>query len=225
MKKYIFLLVCAFSLQLKAQTTVQDPQKELGVWYMYNGSHQLSDDFSIKSMAHFRFYEIGSDMRQFIGRAGLNYKINNTFSATLGYAYLSTDRTFSIDGGYFGDHRIYEDFNIKHKLAKLSFAHRIRAEQRFFESQTGHLIRYQLGLGYPLSEKWSSYVYDEVFFDFTDTIYNQNWFGLGFKYKLSKAVKLQLGYMNISINGGPTFDRIQLGVAISTDHRKKNNQK
>ena len=218
MKKITLVFLILFSIKSFSQS---NPEKELGVWYMYNGSHKLSDKFSLKTMAHFRFFEIGDDMQQFIGRIGGNYKINKNLSATIGYAYLSTDRTFDITNGDFSDHRIYEDLNIKHKISQLSIAHRLRAEQRFFESTTGHFIRYQLGLSYPLNEKWSTYLYDEIFFDFTGEAFNQNWFGAGFKYKLSNTAKLQLGYQRISLNGGANLDRIQVGIAINTDHRKK----
>ena len=219
MKKTIIFLLFLANINSYAQ---ENPEKEFGVWYMYNGSHKISNKFSLKTMAHFRFFEIGDDMQQFIGRLGGNYQFNKTISATIGYAYLSTDRTFGISKGDFSDHRIYEDLNVKHKISELNIAHRLRAEQRFFESQTGHFIRYQLGLSYPLSEKWSTYLYDEIFFDFDGEAYNQNWLGVGFKYKLSDVVKLQVGYMNISNNTNRSFDRIQLGIAISTDHRKKN---
>ncbi len=209
------------STTINAQTTLSNPAEELGVWYMYNGSHRVSEKFSIKSMAHFRFFEFGEDMQQFIGRFGANYKINKTFGVTLGYAYLNTDTSYEVDGGTFGDHRIYEDVLANHKIGALKFAHRLRAEQRFFRSQTGHFIRYQLALSYPIATKWSTYLYDEVFFDFDGEAYNQNWLGVGVKYQLSKVIKLQMGYMSINANH-QNFDRIQLGIAISTDHRKKN---
>lgn len=216
MKKITVLLFSFYAFQLIAQ---QNPEKEFGAWYMYNGSHKVANDWSLKSMAHFRFFEVTGNIQQFIGRLGANYKFNDTFSATLGYAYLDTDTTYEIEGGTLIEHRAYEDLLANYKIADLGFAHRLRAEQRFFNSQTAHLLRYQLGLSYPITEKWSSYIYDEVFFDFDGgDAYNQNWFGLGVKYKLSKTAKLQLGYMSININN-QNLDRIQLGIAISTDHR------
>ena len=221
MKKYILFAIIIWSVNINAQTTLPNPVEELGVWYMYNGSHRVSEKFSIKSMAHFRFFEFGEDMQQFIGRFGTNYKINKTFGATLGYAYLNTDTSYEVDGGTFGDHRIYEDLLANHNMGSLKFAHRLRAEQLFFRSLSGHFIRYHLGLSYPLSNIWSTYLFDEVFFDFTGQSYNQNWLGAGVKYQLSKVVKLQLGYMSINTDAGQNFDRIQMGIAISTDHRKK----
>lgn len=218
MKKIFLILIFLCSLKSIAQ---KNSQNELGAWYMYNGSHQVLDKFSLKTMAHFRFFEIGDDMQQFIGRLGGNYKINNNLSATLGYAYLNTDSSFSLDGGNVNEHRIYEDFNIKHKANKLGFAHRFRAEQRFFNATTAHFIRYQIGLSYPLSHNWSTYLYNEIFFDFDDEAYNQNWLGAGFQYKISKATKLKIGYQKIGVNNGGSFDRLLLGIAINTDHRKK----
>ncbi|CAM1347573.1 DUF2490 domain-containing protein [Tenacibaculum insulae] len=218
MKKTILFLTLLISISIFSQ---KNPEKDFGAWYMYNGSHQISDKFSLKSMAHFRFFEFGDDLRQFIARVGGSYKINNNLSATLGYAYLNTDNTFGDDGGDFNEHRIYEDFNIKHTISKLALAHRFRAEQRFLESDTSHFVRYQLNLSYPITNKLSIYLYDEVFFDSEGEAYNQNWIGSGFKYKVSNKVKLQLGYQRISINKGLGLNRVQIGIAINTDHRKK----
>ena len=212
MKKTITFLLFLLTISSYTQS---NPEKELGVWYMYNGSHKLSENFSLKTMAHFRFFEVGDDLQQFITRLGVNYKINKNLSVTVGHAFLNTDGTYDLIGGYAYENRTYEDFNVKHNIAKLGFAHRLRAEQRFFESSTGHFLRYQLGLSYPINEKWSTYLYDEIFMDFDGENFNQNWLGLGVKYKLSKTLKLQLGYMKITDANDRSFDRIQIGVALS----------
>ena len=212
MKNLLFALIILLSIKSYSQST---GEKELGVWYMYNGSHKLSENFSLKTMAHFRFFEVGDDMQQFITRLGVNYKINKNLSVTVGHAFLNTDGTYDLIGGDTYENRTYEDFNVKHNIAKLGFAHRLRAEQRFFESSTGHFLRYQLGLSYPITEKWSTYLYDEIFMDFDGENFNQNWLGLGVKYKLSKTLKLQLGYMKITDANDRNFDRIQIGVALS----------
>ncbi|CAL2101411.1 conserved protein of unknown function [Tenacibaculum sp. 190130A14a] len=212
MKKLFLLTFILFSIQSYSQST---GEKELGVWYMYNGTHKLSDKFSLKTMAHFRFFEVGDDLQQFITRLGVNYKINKNLSVTIGHAFLNTDGTFNELGGDAYENRTYEDFNVKHNISKLGFAHRLRAEQRFFESGTGHFLRYQLGLSYPIDEKWSTYLYDEIFMDFDGENFNQNWLGAGFKYKLSKTLKLQLGYMKITDAEDRSFDRIQIGIALN----------
>lgn len=218
MRKTLLLLIILFSLKNFAQ---KNPENQIGTWYMYNGSHILSDKISLKSMAHFRFFDFGNDMQQFIGRIGLNYKLNKNVSTTLGFAYVNTDATYGVDKGNVNEERLYQDLNIKHSVTKLGIAHRFRAEQRFFNETIGHFIRYQIGLNYPISNTWSTYAYNETFFDFEGDIYNQNWLGAGITYKASKEIKLKFGYQNISVNNGPKFDRILLGLILTTDHRKK----
>ncbi|ARV07849.1 hypothetical protein BTO04_14585 [Polaribacter sp. SA4-10] len=219
MKNLGFILcLILFSFKIQSQNSAEN---KLGAWYMYNGSHKVSDKFAVKTMAHFRFFEIGNNLQQLIVRTGGNYQINKNLSTTLGYAFINTDGTYKENGGEINEHRIYEDFNIVHKVSALNLAHRFRAEQRFFNANTGHFLRYQLGLSYPINNLVSTYLYNEVFFDFNGESFNQNWSGIGFKYKLSNTTKLQLGYQKITINGGGNFNRIQLGVSISTNHKKK----
>ncbi|TYP97540.1 uncharacterized protein DUF2490 [Tenacibaculum adriaticum] len=215
--KISILITILLATHLIAQNTTT-PEKKLGVWYMYNGNHKLSHKFSLKTMAHFRFFEIGDDLQQFIVRLGGNYKFNKNLNATLGYSYLNTDSSFLANGGEVNEHRIYEDLNLKHKIADLGLTHRLRAEQRFFNSITDHFIRYQFTLSHPLFNKWSTYLYNEIFFDFDGEAFNQNWLGLGLKYSVSNHLKLQLGYMKIFNDIDMSFDRIQLGISINTKH-------
>ncbi len=212
---YISFLVCCTSILAQ-----ENPEKKLGTWYMYGGSHTLSENWKIKSLAHFRMFEPVSELQQSLLRFGANYKINKTLSVTAGYAYLDTDATYKQEGGTFGEHRIYEDFIIDHLVTKLKFNHRFRLEHRFFETETQHWIRYQLAASYPLNNKWSTYLFDEVFLNFQGDTFAQNWLGAGIAYKLSKEVKVKAGYMNIAQNN-TNFNRLQIGIVIATDHQKK----
>ena len=205
MKKIILTLLLLSSINSFAQS---NPEKKLGMWYAYGGSHKMSEKVSIKTQAQFRFFDIANDLQQLMLRAGANYKINNTFSAYLGYAFFNTDATFDVDGGDANEHRIVEDLNINYKHSKFGVAHRFRFEQRLFKANTKHWFRYQLGINYPISNTLSAYVYDEVFLNFEGNTFSQNWFGIGVKHKLSNSVNLQLGYHNISLNGGANFNRI-----------------
>ena len=218
MKKIFITVILLVSINSIAQT---NPENKLGVWYAYGGSHKVSEKVTLKTQAQFRFFDIASDLQQLMLRAGANYKINNTFSAYLGYAFFNTDATFDVNGGDANEHRLVEDFNINYKHSKFGIAHRFRFEQRFFSSDTRHWFRYQIGINHPISEKLSAYVYDEVFLNLQGDTYSQNWFGFGVKHKISETIKLQLGYQNISLNGGANFNRIIAGIAISTNHRKK----
>ena len=218
MKKVIILFTILLSVKTVAQS---NPEKELGVWYAYGGSHKISEKIDLKTQAHFRFFDVASDMQQLMLRFGANYKFNNTFSAYLGYGFFTTDATFNIDGGDANEQRLVEDFNIKHKHSKFSFSHRFRLEHRFFSADTRHWIRYNLGVSHPISGNLSAYAYGEYFYSFTNKINSQNWLGFGVKHAISKTIKLQLGYHNISTNNGSNFNRIIAGIAISTNHLKK----
>lgn len=218
MKKVIIL----FTILISAKTIAQsNPEKELGVWYAYGGSHKISEKIALKTQAQFRFFDIAGDMQQLMLRFGGNYKVNNTFSTYLGYAYFNTDATFEADGGREGEHRLVEDLNINYKHSKIGISHRFRFEQRFFENNTSHWFRYNIGLNHPVTKKISAYLYNEVFLNFKGDTFSQNWFGIGVKHELSNSIKLQLGYHNISLNGGANFNRIITGITLSTNHTKK----
>ncbi len=120
MKKIIVVFILIFSLKTYSQS---NPEKELGAWYMYGGSHQISNKIKIKSLAHFRFFDIGGDLQQLLLRAGVNYKLGDNMGVLAGYAYLNTDATYDINGGDASEHRIYEDFYLSNKISKLGLAH------------------------------------------------------------------------------------------------------
>lgn len=212
MKKTTLFIFIFFTLQLVAQ---KNPENQFGAWYMYGGSHKITEKISAKTLAHFRFFDMGNDFQQLLIRVAGNYKISKIVNASLGYAYFNTDATFGIDGGEVPESRIYEDINVNYKTNKLGWAHRFRFEQRLLDIGMRNLFRYQLSLSHPLDKKWSAYMFDEIFFNFSGKAFNQNWAGAGIKYKVSNAVKLQLGYMKI-LTPNLDFDRLQLGISLST---------
>ena len=220
MKKIIITLcVCIFTLNAYTQT---NPENKLGTWYMYNGSHKLSDKFAVKSMAHFRYYEIASEFQQEIYRLGLNYTFNSKTNVTLGYSFVSSDTDYKAPSSNINENRIYEDLNIKGNLSKLNLRHRIRLEHRFLENLTSHWFRYDLNVNYPISNHWSVYAFNEIFLNIDKSKrFVQNWTGAGFLHKLNNNLKLKLGYFYHKLpNKG--FHRVQIGVILNTNHTKKN---
>lgn len=218
MKKFFFLITILTTLSVQSQS---NPSKELGAWYMFHGNHILSEKYSIKTMAHFRFYELASEIRQLVTRAGLNYKINDHFSVTGGIFYAETDTSYKQVTGTVNEFRLYEDFNTKHKISSVGIANRIRFEHRFIEDgNTIHWFRHQLSTNYPLADKWSLDVYNELFLSFNGDTYVQDWLGGKFNYTVSKSVKLAFGYQRIFRKAGD-FDRMLLGVYFTTRPKKK----
>lgn len=217
----IIILVFLSLLCIKTQAQ-NSAESKLGTWYMYNGSHKLSDEFALKTMAHFRYYEVASEFQQEIYRLGLNYKLNPTINFTLGYSYVNTDIAYNSLSNYIEDHRIYEDINLNTNLKKIKLKHRFRFEHRFFgNNNTRHWIRYDLNTNYPLSAKWSAYAFNEIFLHLDQSkVFAQNWTGAGFIHNLNKSLKLKLGYFQIK-TPNIVLKRAQLGILINTDFSKQ----
>jgi len=51
----LLLFLSLFCFKIQGQNSVE---KELGTWYMYNGSHKISDKIKLKTSAHFRYFEL-----------------------------------------------------------------------------------------------------------------------------------------------------------------------
>ncbi len=213
MKK--FVLIIAFLIGV--QTYSQKAEDEFALWYTYAGSHKIKGNFSLKSLAWFQFYDFGSEIKQSIFRLGGNYKITPNFNATLGYCFVTGDKSFKKNGGGFNEHRIYEDFNYKHKIGTSKFAHRIRFEHQFRENiDTKHRVRYKLQVSHKIYKKLSAYVYDEIFFNLKKgKKFGLNWATVGLKYKIYKGVNLQLGYIKALNSKGKDFDIMQAGFTLS----------
>lgn len=219
----ILLFLSIFCLKIQAQNS---PENKLGTWYMYNGSHQISEKYSLKTMAHFRYYEVTSQFQQEIYRLGLNYTFNPKTNLTLGLSYSTADTEYNVSSRNLYEYRFYEDLNLKSVWGKFTAKHRIRLEQRFIHknitiNQFQNWMRYNLNVSYPLSEKWSAYVFNELFLNINrDKRFVQNWTGAGFLYKLNKNIKLKAGYFQIKLPNA-TLKRLQLGIVLNTNFIKK----
>ena len=213
------LLFCVFVFYFTT-TKAQNADKQLGAWYMYNGSHKIADKFAIKTMAHFRYYEVLSEFQQEIYRLGLNYTISPKVNFTVGYSYVNTDTEFKISSRNLEEHRLYEDFNISGKLKDLKLRHRLRFEHRFFNTFSSHWFRYDLNANYPISKNWSVYAFNEIFLNIDKSKkIVQNWTGAGFLHKLNTNLKIKLGYFYQKFPDN-VFHRLQIGIILNTNHLK-----
>ncbi|WP_445385352.1 DUF2490 domain-containing protein [Robiginitalea sp. IMCC44478] len=229
-RTYGLLLILFFcSFQLPAQQTGED---KWGAWYMYFGTNQVADRWSIHSEAQFRYYETLGNFNQMLLRTGLNYHIRPDALATIGYAYIDTDPSFEdralADAGFAGnkilEHRIFQQFILRDQVWEVLIEHRYRLEQRFLEfedfSETQHRARYRLQLTLPLTSTFFINFYDEVFLNLQDEIFGQNRLYGAFGVHITEKSSLQLGYLKNHFNG-INFDRLQIGVFFNPDLRKK----
>jgi long-subunit fatty acid transport protein len=223
MKKiFLLVLLCLICVKTIGQ---QVAENQLGTWYMYNGSHKLSKKYTLKTMAHLRYFELASEFQQEIYRLGINYTIRPKTDITLGVSYATEDLNYNSASANLYESRFYEDLNLRSNLMKFTIKQRFRFEQRFIHKNLNtdefqHWLRYDLNINYPLSDNWSAYLFNELFLNGNSAkLFAQNWSGTGFLYKWSEHLKLKMGYFQIKT---PTaiLKRIQLGLILQTKFTK-----
>ena len=191
---------------------------------MYNGSHKLSKNVKLTTSAHFRYYEFITEYQQEIYRVGLNYSFNKNVNFTGGLVYSITDSSYKTDLADLYEYRFYQDLNIKDTWNKVKVKHRVRLAQRFkrqnYNDEVKHRIRYGLFLNRPLSEKWETYAFSEIFIKFATKAFSQNRTGAGFIRELNENLKVRLGYFYTKFSNS-SLHRLQLGIILNTDFTKK----
>lgn len=219
MKRIILILVCCLFYNIvEAQSKAED---QFGAWYALTLTHKFNDKWSAGFTSDFRFYEVTSDLQQYMLRSNLRYTLSKKVSFALGHAAFGTDPSYdNPTPNYVNEQRLVADVNVTNVLGKLKLKHRYRYEHRFLRSQgendTRGWFRYQLGVSYPLSDKWTADVYDEIFLNFEAPTFAQNWFGIGVSYQISKALKARLGYLKFT-QEYPNFDRLKFGLVVNTN--------
>lgn len=218
-KKVILITLCCITFNLFAQN---NPEEELGAWYIFATNTKLTDNFSIQAQTQMRYYELLSEVQQFKIRVGGTYQFAKGFSGSLGYAYFRNDPSYLSEiPADFDEHRIYEVITFKNNLSPLKLTHRYMAEHRFFSNNNdvSHWMRYMLKIDIPLNEKWNLDIYDEIFLNLQKPNFAQNWLGGGISYAFCKSWKVRTGYFHQHFEN-QDFNRMVLALIWNIDLRK-----
>ena len=122
-----------------------------------------------------------------------------------GYGFIKSQPYHSItnEKSDINEHRLFQQYIYKHRLSRVFFQHRLRAEQRFFDNDFRTRYRYFLALNVPLNkssmEKNALYIslYNEVFINGNNnTPYDRNRLYGAVGFQLSKSLKIELGAMS-----------------------------
>jgi hypothetical protein len=225
MKQTIALLLITL-LTIQYTNAQENGQDDVGSWFMFFGNTRLSKRISISPEVQYRTYEFGSNFNQLLLRNGVNWHINKSTIATLGYGYISTDGTFNEPAGEQNtlEHRLYGQFTSKNSLGKFKATHRYRFEQRFINSpisgnDTQYRMRYLLRLSYPISNKWFVSAYDEIFINLQEPLFSQNRLYAALGYHINSTISTQVGYLKNHFTG-KNYDRFQIGIWYKLDLRK-----
>ena len=199
--RLFFLLMLTFCLSCDA---VFSQSSSLGSWNILNVKYNLDNKFSIFGEAQLRSLQFYNNFHYYEYKAGVNYKVHNSVTATLG---LGSYQTYK-EGGNFvkpknnDELRIWPQIIILQPIGKLKIEHRYRAEFRFTSDGYRNRFRFRLALSYPFGKMINGYepfhigVSDEIFFTNNEPYFERNRFLLAFNYKPSRKTTLQVGYLS-----------------------------
>lgn len=200
--KHVFFSFLILVFLTPRISTAQD--SNLGNWLIYIGNKKLNNKWSIHNEVQYRNYNAVGDLEQLLLRTGLGYNITENNNILLGYGYILSENYIgeTEDKVSVNEHRVFQQFTTKQKVGKIGLSHRYRFEQRFVEDDFKMRLRYFLGIKVPLQyrkdEKNPLYfsVYNEVFLNIESSVFDRNRVYAGLGYTFSKALRLELGYMN-----------------------------
>ena len=228
-KQLIISIVCVFC-GISTAFSQETGEDQLGAWYIYYGTHTLSDKLSVYTELQCNLYEVTSNFEQFWAITSLNYSLADNAQASFGYGYFNYDPSFADIPGesHTTENSIFEQLSHSSKVGKFTFQNRYRLEHRFIdkpsESVTQHRVRGRFQVTYPLSDAWFLSAFDEVFINLQEPLFSQNRLYGALGYKVAPNVKVQAGFMKIH-QTGKSYDRLQLVLNINTDLRKKETPK
>ena len=203
----------------------QNPEENLGNWFMYFGTHKLSEKYSLHYETQLRNYELVSNFNQLLPRVGLNYHIDKNTSLTAGYAFIPTQNVFDQGWGeeMVAENRIWEQFILKNVVNRVKIRHRYRLEQRWVKlgekTTYKNRARYMLSVKLPISKNEDSplfiSLYDEIFLNISDNPFDQNRLFAALGYQFNKQMNFQVGYLRHR-SGNLNLNRLQLAVFLNT---------
>ncbi len=178
---------------------------DLGNWLMYFGNKQINKKINWHSEVQYRNYNAIGDLEQLLLRTGVGYNLTeNNNNVLFGYAYIlsknyvdDTNEKTTVN-----EHRIYQQFITQQRIGRVNIQHRYRFEQRMIEEDFKFRFRYFLSLNIALNNKKltdkTAYisVYNEIFLNSKENIFDRNRLYGGFGYKLNNKFRFELGYMN-----------------------------
>lgn len=197
----ILSLIVLCCLLLPSSASSQD--SNLGNWWIYFGNKQINEKWNWHHEVQYRNYDAIGDLEQLLLRTGIGYNLTeNNNNVLLGYGFIASENYVGDDKVSVNEHRIYQQFITKQNVGSVKISHRYRFEQRFIEDNFRVRFRYFLSLNVPFSakeedpSKWYLSAYNEIFLNGDSSIFDRNRLYGGLGYRLNKAVRFELGYMN-----------------------------
>jgi hypothetical protein len=211
-------LLIALSAQIcfSQTSTAKLQDHNFNGWYMYFGDHPFKGKWGLHLEGQWRRYQVITKPQQLLLRPAINYDLNPNVMLTAGYGYITSHRYGDYPAQFPApEHRIFQQFLLKHNSGKVAFQHRYRLEQRWIgimqEAPGGgaervawrfqNRFRYFFKGVVPLGKtKNFAAFYDEIFLGFGPnigaSIFDQNRAYAAFGRKLTDNNKIEIGYLN-----------------------------
>lgn len=228
MKKGSILIIALFIILSKVQAQ--------SGWYTLFGNDKLRKGFDLHYEAQYRNHNAIGQLDQLLLRTGIGYSFNDkNQNILIGYGFIHNKMAEYFEDGLtdserealmFNEHRIFQQYIIKHSISRLLLTHRYRFEQRFFRSNEALRARYFLSASLPLNKplitEGTVYLngYNELFMTFKDTYYDRNRTYFAFGYGVSNNLKVELGYLREDILG-EIFNHFQISLFNTIDFKLK----
>lgn len=217
-----FLFAGLASMALPVYAEVEEDGR---LWFNQTLQGELTEQVGWYVEMQQRLREEGGDLDQLLLRPALKFTLSANSSVWLGYGYVST---YPNEGDTVHEHRIWQQylhqFDTWHGLTLSS---RTRLEQRHVAGaeDTGHRLRQLLRMQYPLGVMNASVVvWDEYFVHLNDTDwqarrgFDQNRLFVGAAFKCTPQTKLEVGYLNQTINtASPDKSNHVLSTVLAVD--------
>ena len=201
--KFILRSICFF--MLFGATILQAQDSKFGNWIIYFGNKQINEKWNWHHEVQYRNYDAIGDLEQLLLRTGIGYNLSeNNNNLLLGYGFIASENYIddTDNKNAISEHRIYQQFITKQKWGKIAVSHRYRFEQRFVEDDFKMRFRYFLSLNIPVftdeegQGNWYLSSYNEIFLNTKSQVFDRNRLYGGLGYRISKNVRVELGYMN-----------------------------
>ncbi|HYG03062.1 MAG TPA: DUF2490 domain-containing protein [Chryseosolibacter sp.] len=210
--KQLFIISLFVFTFFTVAAQVREHTSNTNGWYMYFGNHKLSEKIGLHAEVQLRRNKIISEKQQLLLRTGLDFYLPSGGRFTVGYGFIETHPygEFAAPKA-FPEHRIWQQYLTTQAIGKLKLTHRYRLEQRMignaatgkfddgrYENRFRYMARIVIDLNKAPRPLYLA-LYDEILVNFGKEVgynlFDQNRLYGALGLTLSKAIKLELGYV------------------------------
>jgi hypothetical protein len=215
-KSFLPSLIFLISMISFSQESIKDAT---GSWTMISSENAINSRWSIPAEGILRSYNLYESTEFGLLRTGITFNYNPLNSLTVGIVHIDSQPFDHYDSESLATQFwLYEQYQHKTNFNKLDLTQRVRIEHRWLMNQNrsfNNRFRYRLQMVRSINPNTYLKIFDELFFDFSETQINQNRIYIGLGQKISKGVKMEVGYIKNHIAHN-NYDRVNMALYLKT---------